>query len=448
MTADEQATYVSAIGLAMDKGLYQKFVYIHQEQMSNREAHGTCVFLFWHRKYLLGFENMLRSLGDRYKCLTLPYWDYVQHYSTMQKTRNCNSIESCSPVTKALGGSTQGSRSSKALFGYTFSSFTCVTAEPANHMCTTAGASASQCDHCVPRGNWANKQMITDMSIDSVRSSVFSGSTIASVSNAIEQTPHNILHGTLDGALSNVYVSPSDPMFFIHHNTIDLLHTIYYHCRVEPRGLTPAQQQTDTQSFQGCRTGNGVNVGPTSSLTMRAGDVTNKVDVSKDPVVGKFFQGLPTQYYQLTDVRSLGYSYAFKGLLGDMYDKCDGSKMESFAPTDSGLDIDHIVQPITLDENKVSIAMRDRVLELASTIGLTQEQAYHELRKMTLLMHEQCLPGSVADFTPDFKAMWHINTTAPAFALLQAIQSGADPIVIPGWDAVLMQFYNCSTTQA
>ncbi|KAF0714023.1 hypothetical protein As57867_004082, partial [Aphanomyces stellatus] len=96
----------------------------------------------------------------------------------------------------------------------------------------------------------------------------------------------------------------------------------------------------------------------------------------------------------------------------------------------------------------VSIAMRDRVLELASTIGLTQEQAYHELRKMTLLMHEQCLPGSVADFTPDFKAMWHINTTAPAFALLQAIQSGADPIVIPGWDAVLMQFYNCSTTQA
>ncbi|KAF0703621.1 hypothetical protein As57867_007563, partial [Aphanomyces stellatus] len=121
MTADEQATYVSAIGLAMDKGLYQKFVYIHQEQMSNREAHGTCVFLFWHRKYLLGFENMLRSLGDRYKCLTLPYWDYVQHYSTMQKTRNCNSIESCSPVTKALGGSTQGSRSSKALFGYTFS---------------------------------------------------------------------------------------------------------------------------------------------------------------------------------------------------------------------------------------------------------------------------------------------------------------------------------------
>ncbi|RHY83796.1 hypothetical protein DYB26_013057, partial [Aphanomyces astaci] len=86
LTAAEKETFVSAIEIAMDRGLYQKFVLIHQEQMGNREAHGTCVFLFWHRKYLLGFENMLRSLGDQYKCLTLPYWDYVQNYATMQNT--------------------------------------------------------------------------------------------------------------------------------------------------------------------------------------------------------------------------------------------------------------------------------------------------------------------------------------------------------------------------
>ncbi|KAF0712876.1 hypothetical protein As57867_004608, partial [Aphanomyces stellatus] len=84
MTTTEKDTYLSAIALAMDNGMYQKFVWVHQETMSNREAHRTCVFLFWHRKFLLAFENMLRSLGDRYKCVTLPYWDYVQDYSSMQ----------------------------------------------------------------------------------------------------------------------------------------------------------------------------------------------------------------------------------------------------------------------------------------------------------------------------------------------------------------------------
>ncbi|KAF0713974.1 hypothetical protein As57867_004114, partial [Aphanomyces stellatus] len=114
LNADEKETFVSAIELAMDKGMYQKFVFIHQELMSNREAHNSCVFLFWHRKYLLAFENMLRSFGPKYECLTLPYWDYAQNYATMQNTpsaRRCRSIEACSPVTIGLGGSTQGTTS-------------------------------------------------------------------------------------------------------------------------------------------------------------------------------------------------------------------------------------------------------------------------------------------------------------------------------------------------
>ncbi|KAF0718709.1 Aste57867_1535 [Aphanomyces stellatus] len=287
--------------------------------------------------------------------------------------------------------------------------------------------------------------MISDMSIANVRRSIFSsGSDIKSVGSAIENSPHGMIHNTLSGAMGNVYVSPMDPIFFIHHNTIDLFHTIYYHCRVEPRGLTPDQQKTDTQSFVGCRTSNGDNVGPTSPLTMRAGDVNNKVDVSQDPVVGQFFQGLPTQYYQLTDVRSLGYSYEFKGLLGDMYTKCDGSNMESLAVPESMFENQHVVQPVTLEENIVSIDMREEVLAAAAAIGLTRDQGFHEFDKMTIVMQDKCLPGSVEDFTPEFKDMWHINGTAPSFALLQAIQSGADAIAIPDWQGILLKYYNCS----
>ncbi|KAF0711710.1 Aste57867_5126 [Aphanomyces stellatus] len=327
LTTDEKDTFVSAIELAMDKGYYQKFVFIHQERMSNREAHNTCVFLFWHRKYLLAFENMLRSLGDRYKCLMLPYWDYVQNYATMQNTpsaRRCRSIEACSPVTIGLGGSTQGTTSRSTFFGETYPNNRCVTARPVNHMCVNAGS--RDCAKCVPRGNWANTPMFADMGIANIRKQVLSGDNIRTVSDNIEMSPHNIMHGTLGGPMGNPMVSPMDPIFFMHHNMIDLLHTIFYHCNVESAGaLSDHDQQTDPRVFEGCSTTNGETVGPTSSLRMRLADSGRAIEVTDDPLVGKFFQGLPTQYYKLTDARTLGYAFELNGLLGELYNKCDRS---------------------------------------------------------------------------------------------------------------------------
>jgi len=37
-------------------------------------------FYAWHRKFLLEFENMLRSLDPKFKCVTIPYWDWAQEY--------------------------------------------------------------------------------------------------------------------------------------------------------------------------------------------------------------------------------------------------------------------------------------------------------------------------------------------------------------------------------
>ncbi|KAF0684807.1 hypothetical protein As57867_007360, partial [Aphanomyces stellatus] len=229
LTSTEKDTFVSAIEVAMDKGLYQKFVWLHQETMSANEAHRTCVFLFWHRKFMLAFENMLRSLGDRYACVTLPYWDYVQDYSTMQNTRDpaqrCNSILSCSAVARELGGSTQGKQSRANFFGYPFPRNTCVTTSPVSHMCVRPGT----CEACVPRGNWANTPLIPGMGAASIRPRLFrSGSVVSAMSAQIESSPHDIVHGTLDGVMSNPMTSPADPIFYMHHNMLDLLHTIFY----------------------------------------------------------------------------------------------------------------------------------------------------------------------------------------------------------------------------
>ncbi|RHZ41575.1 hypothetical protein DYB31_015990, partial [Aphanomyces astaci] len=429
LTAAEQETFKSAIEIAMDRGMYQKFVLIHQEQMSNREAHGTCVFMFWHRKYLLGFENMLRSLGDQYKCLTLPYWDYVHNYATMQNTtqaQRCTSIETCAPVATGLGGSTEGSNSSASFFGYTYESNRCVNQRPVNHMCTNPVSLS--CPKCTPRGNWANTAMISDMGIANVRLSVLGGSDILTVSNNIENSPHNILHNTLSGPMANPQISAMDPIFFLHHNTIDLLHTIYYHCKVEPLNLNDLEQQNDLRSFQGCSTSNGETVGPTSSLRMRLVVSGQTIEVGNDPLIGLFFKDLPTQYYKFTDARQLGYSFDIMGLLGDMYTTCGGSSRGSTRRLNSdrkvshaNVTIDHVVEPV----------------------GMTTDDAYLEVQKMNLLLQENCLPGSVVDFTPEFKAEWHITESSKSFALLQDIKSGTNPVRIEHWQDILAQYYHC-----
>ncbi|RHY23130.1 hypothetical protein DYB32_009299 [Aphanomyces invadans] len=451
LTAAEKDTYISAIELAMDKGMYQKFVQIHKETMSTAEGHGTCVFLFWHRKLLLAYENMLRSLGDRFKCLTLPYWDYVQNYATMQNTpvaTRCKSLESCSAVLREMGGTAQYKMSSKPLFGYTFSDQRCVTARPANHMCTAAGAGNSQCDHCIPRGMWSSTPMTADMSIDSVRGQVlYSGTSIASVSRAMESSPHASIHIRLSGPQNVVAVSPMDPIFFIHHNTLDLLHTIFYHCNVEPLGLTDEQKKTDARSFQGCRTKNGDPIGPTSPVMMRVESNAGAIDIQNDPLVGEFFRSLPNKYYQFTDARTLGYSYEVKGLLGDLYTKCDGAGPMVMPRTESAsnataLAIDHVVQPVTLQENLNVLSFEDAVLAQAAKQGLTRDQGFKELRKMTIMLQQNCLTGDVTDFTDEQKKMFHVEVS-PSFAILSKIQSGEDPIRIDGWPELLFKYYGC-----
>ncbi|KAF0718708.1 Aste57867_1534 [Aphanomyces stellatus] len=445
LTADEKDTYISALEVAMDVGYYQKFVWIHHERMSNREAHGTCVFLFWHRKYLLAFENMLRSLGDRYACLTLPYWDYVQNYATMATSppgQACASLETCASVAADLGGSTNGTASARPFFGVYYPTNKCITNRPANHLCSVAGS--TDCDHCIPRGDWANTPMIPDMSIDSIRGQLFNTtSTIKNVSAKIELSPHDIVHDTLAGPMGNARVSPMDPIFYAHHNMMDLLHTIFYHCHVEPLGsLSDDDQQTHDHVFQGCRTNNGNNVTATSSLTMRVGGTKNPVDVAEDPLIGQFFQGLPTKYYKLTDVRALGYSFELKGLLGNLYTTCGNPDAEPQAKLNA-FDVDHVVQPVTRQGNLNILAFEKDVLAQATRQHMTTDQGYAEIRKMTVMLHAHCFPGSIRDFSDEFKTQWRIQATTPSVALLRDIQSGTNPIHIHSWTDYLFKHFGC-----
>lgn len=78
--------YTAAVNQAVSKGYQEMFSNVHNEQGQNiNEAHNSAGFIFWHRRYLLAYENMLRSLDPAFECLTIPYWNYFSHYQQMPR---------------------------------------------------------------------------------------------------------------------------------------------------------------------------------------------------------------------------------------------------------------------------------------------------------------------------------------------------------------------------
>lgn len=185
----EKSLYLRAIARAMDDGLYIKFVEIHTEQMSTSEAHRTCMFIYWHRFLLLGFENMLRAYGGEFACITMPYWNYVDH-SALYLSGQCGSMESCSPILRELGGSVAGSDETVTINGTPIEG-TCVAVEPCNHFCEASHLRGDQCAHCVPRGEWSSTPLPPTTTVSSLMRQLFSTPTIAAVATNLEQGVHS-----------------------------------------------------------------------------------------------------------------------------------------------------------------------------------------------------------------------------------------------------------------
>ena len=60
--------------------LYDMFVLIHANEGNAKTAYNKPHFETWHRKFLLEFETMLRSLDSKFKCVKIPhsaYWDWA-----------------------------------------------------------------------------------------------------------------------------------------------------------------------------------------------------------------------------------------------------------------------------------------------------------------------------------------------------------------------------------
>ncbi|RHY27016.1 hypothetical protein DYB32_009180 [Aphanomyces invadans] len=249
--------------------------------------------------------------------------------------------------------------------------------------------------------------------------------------------------------MANIYISPVEPLFYSHHTTIDLLHTIYHRCRVQPfvTGLTESSAG-DPRVFQGCAIPRTPNGGVTRNSTVLMQE-SGRDGMSLTP----FFDGLPTSYGGLTDTTQLGdhsYSYELGGLLGDLYTKCDAAGL-GLPEVDARvrerrrqlkMQLQHVVHPMASVDGLAFVEWRRAVFQQAQAQRI--EDSDREMEKMMIMVYANCLPGDVSDYSPEFKAMWGIEgVVAPSKRLLDSVLDGTDAIKIANWTNLNQQFFGC-----
>ncbi|EGZ18489.1 hypothetical protein PHYSODRAFT_301135 [Phytophthora sojae] len=446
-TAAEKALYTEAVGVAMDRGFHQKFVQIHTEQLTGLEAHQSCVFIYWHRMLLLGYENMLCSLNTAYQCITLPYWDHLSG-SARQANNNCSSIEECSSIIADFGGTTtgypqldqDGLRDSR----------------PAYHFC----GNNTGCAHCILRTRSKYLSATTypnEASFGSVYQQVLTYSDSGSFTSAVERGIHNTIHNAL-GRVMTYLQAPVDPMFYSHHSLIDLLQTIYLKCQIgdEKAFLSAENKSSDPRVWTSCTRSNGGNFRGSDNITMRAlaNDGKTYVNVWQDPnnVLYPFFKDMPYQYADYVDAKDLkGYSYTYdiSGGLANMYQNCKDSNTFSaislLADSQQATKKKNPLLPTISEGTEEDDAVRlwhIALFEAAQIVGFQDWAARDQMEMIACVHHGECI-GPIDDYTNLFRTNFGVTGHTRCFSILQDIMEGTRIIGIPMWREITSRFLPC-----
>jgi len=327
-TAAEKDLFISAVSLGMKRGFHHRFVELHMETASEYEAHG-CLFFFWHRAMLLGYENMLRSLDPAYKCVTMPFWDYATVASNFI-AGSCSNMLDCSPILQDYGGSARSPGGIQhTINGGSIFSDSCVRSKLTENFCQSETAfKTNTCYKCIPRSVWSQKYFPPEVDVTSIFNQIMgtAAPTLAGCNQGLQYGAHNNIHATLMSAMG-IFASPADPIFYAHHATVDALHSIYHKCTVGGATVAP----NDPKVWSRCTNSRGREILTTDTITMNIGESgTTPISVwSTSPanVLAPFFAKMPNTYPAYADTKKLpgdlSYSYDFTGtMFSNMWNDC------------------------------------------------------------------------------------------------------------------------------
>ncbi|GMF18622.1 unnamed protein product [Phytophthora lilii] len=440
LTVDDKKLYRDAITTAMSTGYHALFVEVHSDRTSFKEAHNTCGMMFWHRRYLLAYEEMLRSLGTRYACITIPYWDYFADYAKFL-ANSCTNFEDCSTFLKDMGGSA-GTFASLTVNGFTVNG-NCVNglASPyANFttFCEKSTMSGAACAGCIPRGTWSTVNYPSGFCYSSLAKYLSLQYGFAWFSQNIHYGVHQSIHNMVMGAMAS-YPTSADPIFYSHHATVDLIHQLYFDCQIG-RVLTSYEKQTGEYAYQSCAASGYANVPPTSTSTMimywNATGQT-RIPVESHPQLGQFFAYQPKEYWQYVSATDMGnISYTYKA--DDMFAllQTEGLSCPK-SHTRKLFEANYVDVPVTADKKKKAIGrsfnLYQDILDAAISNTSTQTEAIEQGETLDCLWYDTNF--GVDDFNPEFRANWNIPSTSHTLCYnrVQDVKYGRRQVKVGDW---------------
>lgn len=417
MTDADRETYLDALEHAMDSGHHMRFTEVHSETLSELEAHRTCGFLLWHRRMLVGYENMLRSLDPRFRCITIPYWNYFADYAR-RENGECNSLLSCSRILRDMGGSNGPTRTVE-INGRNVRG-RCVSARPLDHFCQTSTTPSEDCIGCVPRGDWARRNFPSGLGYASLANLMAQGERGYRYMNLeIQYNIHNGMHNAL-GASMATFASPADPIFYSHHATIDMLHHLYYECHVG-RAMTRREKRNSRYAFERCAANGVNNPRSTSPVLMRwdiGGDGQPAVNVLDHETLDDFFDGIPQPYYQYVDTLDMGVEsvgYQMGQLIQNLMERDFICPAVNEGPMDRRLkERDLPLRECDVFSNQTDVAREnviewfDDVYNKTLEVHSNSKAVLEEMEFMECQHHDKYL-GGVEDLSEEIKTNMHLK---------------------------------------
>jgi tyrosinase len=171
---------------------YEDIVVLHQN--STPTVHGNAKFLVWHRYLLWTFEDILRrECGFK---SALPFFNEARYAGKFQ------SSDLFSPD----------------WFGSLLSHGNCVTDGQFANMANNIGPGTHNTRHCLSRNGDESKTANTRQSITDACNA---RTTYADMASCTEGGTHAWGHNGIGAVMQDVYGSPSDPIFWLHHAYID-----------------------------------------------------------------------------------------------------------------------------------------------------------------------------------------------------------------------------------
>ena len=279
-------------------------------------------------------------------------------------------------------------------------------------------------------------------------------------------TIHNALSGVM-GFLE----APADPIFFSHHATIDLLHSIFYKCVLgNAMPISLEQKLSDPRVYTECPRRQPLSVNsvdqnilyPESNVMLRTGEEgVNPTSVfSRFNTLAPFFTALPSEYLSFSDIRDIGifsYNYEMTGLLAEMFTTCPGAGMNRNA---ASLPFRHLVssanategksafvEAVIVPNNKTEDAWFSEALAAASNSSSieTALEAIEDVEKMTCVFYDECR-GGVHDLSDGFRQSFHASGSSPCTTILANIKNGLDQIRTPNWRSIFLRHMKCDRT--